>query len=197
MPRAWDSERMSMRYPDSLAARRAFCPSLPMASESWWSGTVTVAVPSSSSIWTSWTRAGLNASAMNARESSFHSTMSTFSPLSSFTTWRTRDPRAPTHAPTGSTFGSCDITAIFVRWPASLAMALISMSPSTNSGTSSSKSALMNSGWLRDRTIWGPLPSPRTSRIQALTRFPRSRRSYGIFSDPGRIASASPRSTIE
>ena len=29
------SGRMSMRQPVSLAARRAFCPSLPMASESW------------------------------------------------------------------------------------------------------------------------------------------------------------------
>lgn len=29
------SETMSMRQPVSLAARRAFCPSLPMASESW------------------------------------------------------------------------------------------------------------------------------------------------------------------
>ncbi len=29
------SGRMSMRHPVSLAARRAFCPSLPMASESW------------------------------------------------------------------------------------------------------------------------------------------------------------------
>ena len=48
--------------------------------------------------------AGLSASAMNCSVSSRHSTMSTFSPLSSLTTWRTREPRAPTQAPTGSTF---------------------------------------------------------------------------------------------
>ena len=32
---------MSILYPVSLAARRAFCPSLPMARESWSSGTTT------------------------------------------------------------------------------------------------------------------------------------------------------------
>ncbi len=34
---AWppSSDRMSIRHPVSLAASRAFCPSLPMASESW------------------------------------------------------------------------------------------------------------------------------------------------------------------
>ena len=41
--------------------------------------------------------------------------MSTFSPRNSLTTIRTREPRAPTHAPTGSTCGSFDDTAIFVR----------------------------------------------------------------------------------
>ncbi len=41
--------------------------------------------------------------------------MSTFSPLSSLTTMRTREPRAPTQAPTGSTFWSLEATAILVR----------------------------------------------------------------------------------
>ena len=50
--------------------------------------------------------------------------MSTFSPRSSLVTMRTRAPRAPTQAPTGSTFGSFDHTAIFVRWPGSRAAAL-------------------------------------------------------------------------
>ena len=45
-------------------------------------------------------------------------TMSIFSPRNSLTTWRTRAPRAPTHAPTGSTLGSLDATAILVRCPA-------------------------------------------------------------------------------
>src|SRR5580658_2907556 len=49
---------MSMRQPVRRAARRAFCPSLPMASESWKSLTMTVAVPVSSSRRTSRTRAG-------------------------------------------------------------------------------------------------------------------------------------------
>ena len=41
--------------------------------------------------------------------------MSTFSPRSSFTTCARAMPRAPTHAPTGSTFLSFDATASFVR----------------------------------------------------------------------------------
>ena len=49
---------MSTRQPVSRAARRAFCPSLPIASESWSSGTTTVACLFSSSTSTSRTRAG-------------------------------------------------------------------------------------------------------------------------------------------
>ena len=43
-PRDPASLRMSMRHPVSRAASRAFCPSLPMARESWKSGTITRAV---------------------------------------------------------------------------------------------------------------------------------------------------------
>jgi hypothetical protein len=32
---AWDSDLMSIRHPVSRAASRAFCPSFPIASESW------------------------------------------------------------------------------------------------------------------------------------------------------------------
>ena len=74
--------------------------------------------------------------------------MSIFSPRSSLTTMRTRAPRAPTHAPTGSTLLSFDHTAIFVRWPGSRAHALISTTPSAISGTSSSNSRLMRPGWV-------------------------------------------------
>ena len=49
---------MSTRQPVSFAARRAFWPSRPIASESWSSGTITVACRSSSSTRTSRTRAG-------------------------------------------------------------------------------------------------------------------------------------------
>ena len=55
---------------------------------------------------------------------------------------------------------------------------------------------MLKKGEPRDTTIGAPLPSPRTSRISALTRLPRSRRSNGIFSDPGSMASASPRSRL-
>ena len=40
---------MSIFQPVNLAARRAFCPRLPIANDSWWSGTTTVVAFSSSS----------------------------------------------------------------------------------------------------------------------------------------------------
>ena len=49
------------------------------------------------------------------RAASFHGMMSIFSPRSSDTTMRTREPRGPTQAPTGSTPWACDSTAIFER----------------------------------------------------------------------------------
>ncbi len=72
--------------------------------------------------------------------------------------FRMRLPRTPTHAPTASTFESIDDTAIFVRKPASRAIALISMTRSATSGTSASNSRRMKSGWLRERTILTWLP---------------------------------------
>jgi hypothetical protein len=52
---------------------------------------------------------------MKRAGSVFHGMMSIFSPRSSETTIRTREPRGPTHAPTGSTPWACDSTAIFER----------------------------------------------------------------------------------
>src|SRR3954452_8531966 len=43
-PEASVSALMSMRQPVNLAAKRAFCPSRPIAKESWKSGTITRAV---------------------------------------------------------------------------------------------------------------------------------------------------------
>ena len=106
---------MSTRQPVSRAARRAFCPSLPIASESWSSGTTTVACLFSSSTSTSRTRAGDSALATKRAGSSLKGMMSIFSPRSSDTTMRTREPRGPTQAPTGSTPSACETTAIFER----------------------------------------------------------------------------------
>ena len=75
------SERMSMRQPVRRAAKRAFCPSLPIASESWKSGTTTRhARAARSMISTEVTRAGDKAWATNSAGSSDQSTMSIFSP---------------------------------------------------------------------------------------------------------------------
>jgi hypothetical protein len=61
---------MSTRQPVSRAARRAFWPSRPIASESWSSGTITVACLLASSTSTSRTRAGESALATNRAGSS-------------------------------------------------------------------------------------------------------------------------------
>ena len=59
--------------------------------------------------------AGESAFATKRAGSGFHGMMSIFSPRSSDTTIRTRDPRGPTQAPTGSTPCACDSTAILDR----------------------------------------------------------------------------------
>ena len=64
---------------------------------------------------TSRTLAGDSALVTKSAGSSEKGTMSIFSPRSSLTTMRTRAPRAPTQAPTGSTLLSLDQTAILVR----------------------------------------------------------------------------------
>ena len=76
------------------------------------------------------TCAGFNAFAMYTDGSSFHSTISIFSPFNSFTIFCTRCPRGPTQVPTGSKFVSLERTATFARSPASRAIETISTTPS-------------------------------------------------------------------
>ena len=168
---------MSIRTPVRRAARRAFCPSLPIANDNWKSGTITSACVLSSDKRTSVTFAGDKARDTKSGRSSEYDTMSIFSPRSSLTTMRTRPPRAPTHAPTGSTLTSCENTAIFVRWPGSRAHDLISTTPSAISGTSSSNKRLMRPGCVRLTTICGPFAVLRTSTMYAFRRAPCSGRS--------------------
>ncbi|OPZ15875.1 MAG: hypothetical protein BWZ10_01627 [candidate division BRC1 bacterium ADurb.BinA364] len=78
----------------------------------------------------------------------------------------------PTQAPTGSTSGLEDVTAILVRTPASRATPMILTMPSLISGTSCSKSLMTRSGSRRDRVICGPLGDSRTSVISTLSRSP-------------------------
>ena len=82
----------------------------------------------------------------NSPGSSEKGIMSIFSPLNSLTTIRTRAPRAPTQAPTGSIVASFELTAILVLCPGSRAHALISTIPSEISGTSNSKSLFIKPG---------------------------------------------------
>lgn len=88
---------------------------------------MTFAVLSSSSAITEITFAGLNAFSISSAELGFQLMISIFSPLSSLTMALTLAPLIPTQAPTGSTSGLADQTAILVRLPASLAMLLIDL----------------------------------------------------------------------
>ena len=63
-------------------------------------------------------------------------------------------------APLARTDATFDETAILVRWPASRAIAQISMVPSAISGTSMANSFFTRLGWVRDTVICGPR-SPR------------------------------------
>ena len=75
--------------------------------------------------------------------------MSMRSPLSSFDTDCTLEPRIPTHAPIASSFGSLDFTDILALNPGSLAAPSISIKPCPTSGTSSLNNSTKNSGALR------------------------------------------------
>src|SRR5678816_3058802 len=75
------------------------------------------------------TFAGDSALAANTDGSSDHSMMSIFSPRNSRMIACTREPFIPTHAPTGSTSRSFDITAILARSPGSRTADLITTVP--------------------------------------------------------------------
>jgi hypothetical protein len=117
---------MSIFHCSSFAARRTFWPFLPIASDSWVSSTITSSCFSPRSvIETRLTFAGCSAFSANVVISSENSMMSIFSPRSSRMIDCTRIPFMPTQAPTGSTSLSRLCTAIFVRSPASRAIALM------------------------------------------------------------------------
>ncbi len=125
--------------------------------------------------------------------------MSTRSPAISLETACTREPRMPTHAPTGSMRGSLLRTAILARTPGSRAAPRIWMRPCPTSGTSSLNSSTRNSGAVRDRNNRGPRTCSLaflTSLSSALTRSCGFSASRGIMSVRGTKPSALlPRST--
>ena len=94
--------------------------------------------------------------------------MSIFSPCSSLITLRTRWPMGPMQAPLALTPCRLDFTAIFVRWPASRAMAQISTVPSAISGTSSANSLRTRLGCDRDSVTCGPRMPLRTEITRRL-----------------------------
>ena len=129
---------MSTLIPVSFAASLAFCPFLPIASESCDGSTITLVVVPSSKSSTLFTFAGLKTADTNSSIDSFHSTISIFSPFNSSTIFFILRPFCPIQAPTVSMFLSAEYTAIFALEPASLATDFISINPSAISGISSS-----------------------------------------------------------
>ena len=164
-----------------------------MARESWSLGTTTLAVFSSPSTITSTTFAGERAFSIKIAGFSSQFTISIFSPLSSFTTAFTRLPFIPTQAPTASTSGLLEYTAILVLEPASRAIFFISTVPSATSATSFSKSLLTSSGWVRLTIIFGPRGVFFTSRINTLILSKGRSLSPSTCSFSDRIPSAFPR----
>ena len=138
------------------------------------------------------TSAGLSTLLIRIAGSSSHTMISIFSPNSSSTIFWTLLPLLPTHAPTGSTFSSCEYTAILVLEPASRATPLISTVPSAISGTSSSNNLLTKPGCDLERNIWGPLVAFLTSITYTLMRSPTLKDSLFTCSDRGRIPSEFP-----
>ncbi len=142
---------------------------------------------------TEMTFAGLSAFSIRIAGLSLQLIISIFSPRSSFTIAFTLDPFSPTQAPTGSTSGSFDHTAIFVLLPASLAILLISTIPSFTSATSASNNLFTSSGWVRDTRIFGPFVVFFTSTIYSLTLSVGLKTSPLTCSFSVSIASAFPR----
>ena len=102
-------------------ARRTFWPPRPMACARLSSATATSMVLLSSSTTIDSTSAGDIALMTNCAGLSSHRMMSTRSVSNSLETACTREPRIPTHAPTGSIRWSPVFTAIFARDPGSRA----------------------------------------------------------------------------
>src|SRR2546428_4032293 len=186
---------MSIRKPVSLAARRAFWPSRPMASESWARGTMTVAVRVALSMVTDSAFAGPSDDATNASGSSDQGTMSTCSLASSLRMARWRTPLGPTQAPTGSRPGSVAETAIFVRRPGSRAMARTWTVPALISGTSASSSRCTNIRAARETRTCACRGLRCASRMTTRTGLPGTNCAPGICSSGGMTPSARPRST--
>ena len=167
------SETMSTFQPVRRAARRAFKPSLPIASDSWSSGTTTVASMVSSSTSTSRTRAGESALATNRAGSGFQGMMSIFSPRSSDTTMRTREPRADA--------GADRVDLLDVRLDGDLrAVARLACDasdldePVGDLGHLELEERLDQLGIRRERITCGPFVPERTSVMTALMRLPCS-----------------------
>ena len=158
--------------PVNSPASRTFCPPRPIDKESWLSSTITSIAPLSSSTIIDSTSAGANALITNCAGSSDHLMMSTRSPFISFETLCTREPRIPTQAPTGSTLGSFDLTAILARRPGSRAAAKISIMFSLASGTSVRNKDNTKFGAIRSKTNCGPRLFCFTSERIARTRSP-------------------------
>ena len=104
------------------AASLIFCPFLPIASDKLSpSATAKASFFFSSSTYTDTSFAGESAFLINSTGSLSYFTTSIFSPFNSWVIWLILDPFSPIHAPTASTLGFSEYTAILLLWPASRA----------------------------------------------------------------------------
>ena len=183
--------------PSSLEVRRALMPLRPIATDKSSSTTSKYILRLSLSKFTFWGTAGFSASANCSIGSSYQRTISTFSPFISRTILFTREPLAPTQAPTGSTLGSVLLTHTFVRYPGSRAMAANETVPSAISATSISKSLRTKLRLERLRMSSGPLPCCSSLCNKQRILSPGTQSSPGTLSRHGRRASALPTSTTK
>ena len=120
--------------------------------------------------------AGLITRAMKSSGTEVYSIQSMFSPKSSSLTALIRTPLTPTVAPTGSTCGCVEISAIFARSPGIRAAFSIKTTLSAISGTSSAKRPSKNLGEVRESSICMPLAlSMLTRRTTARTTSPTAK----------------------
>ena len=178
----WPSVITFRSHPVSWLASFTFWPPLPIAWESFSSSTAISILFDSSSITIDKTAAGDIALITNWAGLSSHKIMSILSPAISFETDCTLEPLIPTQAPTGSSLGSLDLTAIFALTPGSLAALKISIKSWPTSGTSKLKSLIKKSECVLDKNNWGPFASALTSFKYALILSPFLTASLGIKS---------------
>ena len=158
----------SIVYSVNFAARLILTPLLPTALSSSPSLKIATQYLLSSSMYKSIGFAGESALVIKISDLSVKLTISIFSLFNSLTIAWIRLPLIPTQAPTASILLSIEWTIILLLSPGFLAIPLISIIPSSISGTSISNNLYRNKSSLLEIIISGPLGVTSTDLIRAL-----------------------------